>query len=134
MYVVIAILILNAMLTAVFERIREFGVLKAIGVSPRRVLALILVEGALQSALAIGIGLVASLPALWFVTTRGIDVGGLGGTAIMGVAMDQIWTGAVSPLTIAGPVFILLFVAGVAVLFPAIKAARINPIEAIHHQ
>ncbi len=133
-YVVIAILILNAMLTAVFERIREFGVLKAIGVSPRRVLALILVEGALQSALAIGIGLAASLPALWFVTTRGIDVGGLGGTAIMGVAMDQIWTGAVSPLTIAGPVFILLFVAGVAVLFPAIKAARINPIEAIHHQ
>ena len=133
-YVVIAILILNAMLMAVFERIREFGVLKAIGVSPRRVLALILIEGALQAALAIVIGLVASLPALWFVTARGIDVGQLGGTAIMGVSMDQVWTGAVSPATIVGPVMILLFIVGLAVLFPAVKAARISPIEAIHHQ
>lgn len=133
-YVVIAIMILNAMLMAVFERIREFGVLKAIGVSPRRVLALILTEGALQAALAIAIGLVASVPALWFVTTRGIDVGQLGGTAIMGVSMDRIWTGAVSPATIAGPVFILLFIVGLAILFPAFKAARISPIEAIHHQ
>ncbi len=133
-YVVIAILILNAMLMAVFERIREFGVLKAIGVSPGKVLALILVEGALQTALAIAVGLTASLPALWFVVERGIDVGTLGGTALMGVSMDQIWTGAVSPATIAGPVAILVFIVGLAVMFPAIKAARISPIEAIHHQ
>ena len=133
-YVVIAIMILNAMLMAVFERIREFGVLKAIGVSPRRVLALILTEGALQAALAIAVGLLASLPTLWFVVSRGIDVGQLGGTAIMGVSMDRIWTGAVSPVTIAGPVFILLFIVGLAVLFPAVKAARISPVEAIHHQ
>ena len=133
-YVVIAIVILNAMLMAVFERIREFGVLKAIGVSPGRVLTLILVEGALQTALAIGVGLTASLPALWFVVERGIDVGRLGGTALMGVSMDQIWTGAISPATIAGPVAILGFIVALAVLFPAIKAARISPIEAIHHQ
>ncbi len=133
-YVVIAILILNAMLMAVFERIREFGVLKAIGVSPGRVLTLILVEGALQTALAIAVGLTASLPALWFVVERGIDVGTLGGTALMGVSMDQIWTGAISPATIAGPVAILVFIVALAVMFPAIKAARISPIEAIHHQ
>ena len=133
-YVVIAILILNAMLMAVFERIREFGVLKAIGVSPRRVLALILTEGALQAALAVTIGLAASVPALWFVIARGIDVGQLGGTAIMGVSMDRIWTGELNPATIAGPVLILLFIVGIAVLFPAVKAARISPIEAIHHQ
>ena len=133
-YVVIAILILNAMLMAVFERIREFGVLKAIGVSPGRVLALILVEGALKTALAVAVGLTASVPALWFVVERGIDVGRLGGTAMMGVSMDQIWVGEVSPATIAGPVAILGFIVALAVLYPAIKAARISPVEAIHHQ
>ena len=43
-YLVIAILILNAMLMAVFERIREFGLLKALGVEPGQVMSLILVE------------------------------------------------------------------------------------------
>ena len=41
-YIAIGILILNAMLMAVFERIREFGVLKALGVGPCGVLRLIL--------------------------------------------------------------------------------------------
>jgi len=133
-YVVIAILILNAMLMAVFERIREFGVLKAIGVSPGRVLLLILVEGALQTALAIAIGLTASAPALWFVIERGIDLGRLGGTSLMGFSRDQTWTGALSPATIARPVAILGFIVLLAVLYPAIKAARISPVEAMHHQ
>ena len=48
-YVAVAILILNAMLMAVFERIREFGVLKAIGTSPLQVLTLMLLEGLIQA-------------------------------------------------------------------------------------
>ena len=49
--VAIGILILNAMLMAVFERIREFGVLKALGMGPGKVLRLVLMETALQEAL-----------------------------------------------------------------------------------
>ena len=55
-YVVIAILVLNAMLMAVFERIREFGVMKAIGVTPATVLGVILVESGLQVGLAVRSG------------------------------------------------------------------------------
>ena len=46
--VAIAIVILNAMLMAVFERIKEFGVLKALGVAPLQVLAMIYAESFLQ--------------------------------------------------------------------------------------
>ena len=61
-YIVVAILILNAMLMAVFERIREFGVLKALGVEPRQVVWLIFVESGLQTGLALAVGRGARRP------------------------------------------------------------------------
>jgi ABC-type lipoprotein release transport system permease subunit len=133
-YVVIAILVLNAMLMAVFERIREFGVLKAIGVSPGTVFSIILIESALQTALAVSIGLVLSVPGLWYLTNVGIDTGALGGISLMGVAFNQIWYAVVTPYTFWGPVVALIVMVLLAVLYPALKASRITPIEAMRHQ
>jgi putative ABC transport system permease protein len=133
-YVVIAILVLNAMLMAVFERIREFGVMKALGVSPSTVLGLILVESALQTALAVSIGLALSLPGLWYLTNVGIDTGALGGMTLMGVAFNQIWYAVVTPYTFWGPIVALIVMVSLAVIYPASMAARIPPLEAMHHQ
>jgi putative ABC transport system permease protein len=133
-YVVIAILVLNGMLMAVFERIREFGVLKAIGVSPSTVFNIILVESALQTALAVSMGLALSVPGLWYLTNVGIDTGALGGMSLMGVAFNQIWYAVVTPYTFWGPLASLVVMVFVAVLYPALKAALITPIEAMHHQ
>lgn len=133
-YVVVAILILNAMLMAVFERIREFGVLKAIGVAPGTVFNIILVESALQTVMALSMGLALSVPGLWYLTTVGIDTGALGGISLMGVAFTQTWYAVVTPYTLWGPALSLLVMVCLAVVYPAVKAARITPIEAMHHQ
>ena len=90
-YIVIAILILNAMLMAVFERIREFGVLKALGVEPRQVVALIFVESALQTGLALAAGMMLTVPMLWYLSEFGIDTGGLGGVTVMGSTFATVW-------------------------------------------
>jgi ABC-type lipoprotein release transport system permease subunit len=133
-YLVIAILILNAMLMAVFERVREFGVLKAIGVSPERVLTLILIESALQTGLAILAGLTLSIPGLWYLATAGINIGRMGGMSLMGIAMNPIWYAVVTPATFMGPVLMLIIMVLIAVLYPALKAARITPVQAMRHQ
>jgi ABC-type lipoprotein release transport system permease subunit len=133
-YIVVAILILNAMLMAVFERIREFGVLKAIGVSPKKVLTIIVTESSIQTLLAIVTGLTLSLPGLWYLVNYGIDTGALGGTSMMGIAWNQMWYGVVTPWSFIAPVITLIIMASLAVIYPALKASRISPVEAMRHQ
>jgi ABC-type antimicrobial peptide transport system permease subunit len=132
-YVAIGILILNAMLMAVFERIREFGVLKALGVGPFDVLRLILVESAIQTAIAILVGVSLAVPGILYLSRTGIDLGKLGGVTIMGIAWDPVWRAAVSVGIFTGPILVLVLIVAVAVFYPALKAALIRPVEAMHH-
>ena len=133
-YVAIGILILNAMLMAVFERIREFGVLKAIGYAPTQVLLIIFCEVGILTGLAVAIGLILVVPGLWYLVNVGIDMGSLGGMAMMGMVLDPVWRGIVEPSVIITPLFTLLFIVGLAAIYPAAKAAWISPIRAIQHR
>jgi ABC-type lipoprotein release transport system permease subunit len=132
-YVAVAILILNAMLMAVFERIKEFGVLKAIGYGPFQVMGMILAEGMLQATVAMCIGLVIAAPGMWYLQTYGINVGVLGGIQMAGMTMPAVWQGHYSVGTSGMPVVLLFFVVFCAVIYPAIKAAWVKPVEAMHH-
>jgi putative ABC transport system permease protein len=132
-YLAVAILILNAMLMAVFERIREFGVLKALGAGPGRVLALILLESGAQLAIAVTVGLALAVPGMWFLQTRGVNLGSMGGLSTMGVAVPTVMRGIYDGASIPGPVITLAVLAFLAVLYPAFKAAWVRPLEAMHH-
>ena len=132
-YVAIAILILNAMLMSVFERIREFGVLKALGYGPKRVLLLIFVESAILTGMAVLVGLALSWPGLWYLTEVGIDTGVLGGMNMMGMAFNPVWRAVVSVKIFVGPVVTLVAIVLAAVIYPAVKAARVSPVEAMRH-
>jgi ABC-type lipoprotein release transport system permease subunit len=132
--VVVAIVILNAMLMAVFERINEIGVLKALGAGPASVLKLIYLESMMQVGLAILAGVSVSVPALWYLAAVGIDMRSIAGVSVMGIAMMSQWKAVVAPHVYVGPVFMLVFVVSIAVLYPSVKAAFIDPIEAMHHR
>lgn len=133
-YVAVAILILNAMLMALFERIREFGVLKAIGYSPLQVFVMMLVEGFVQACVALVLGVIVASPFMYYLQTHGIDVGLLGGMNMAGMTMPAIWRGVYTVEAAALPVIMLFVIVLGAVLFPAVRAARISPIEAMVHQ
>ena len=132
-YAAIAIVILNAMLMAVFERVREFGVLKALGVGPLGVFGLILIETFIQTGVAILIGVAASVPANWYMVNVGIDMS-FGDLTLMGMAVDPIWRSQVDASTYVTPILLLLVIITLAVLYPAIRAARVHPVEAMRYQ
>lgn len=132
-YLAVALLILNAMLMAVFERVREFGVLKALGVEPGRVFALVLAESAIQTGLAVVVGLSLAAPALVYLARVGIDIASLAGVSVMGIAMERFWRASIEPSTVLTPVVVLVVLVGIAVLYPAAKAALIQPVDAIRY-
>lgn len=131
-YLAVAIVILNAMLMAVFERIRELGVLKAIGFTPGKILRLILLETAVQTSAAILVGLALALPTNYYLVHHGLDLSSLGNVSIMGMAWDPVWRSKVDLDTYLTPVISLIVIVGIAVTYPALRAAFIRPLDAIH--
>lgn len=134
-YSAIAIVILNAMLMAVFERVREFGVLKALGVSPFGVFRLIYLETMIQTGISIVIGVLLAVPANWYLSTTGLDLSAsMKDVSVMGTTMDPIWRSEVSASSYTSPVIALVIIIAIAVIYPAIRAAVIKPITAMRHQ
>lgn len=133
-YLAIGIVVLNAMLMAVFERVRELGVLKALGMGPLGISRLIFLESAILTGLALVVGGAASLPALWYLSTRGIDLTSLGDMSIAGIAWDPIWRTRVSVDTFVAPMVTMIAIIVLAVVYPALRAALIRPVEAMNHR
>lgn len=76
--------ITNSILMTVFERTREYGTLRAIGMKTRQLKAMILTEGLILGALGSVAGLVFGIPAVLFLAQVGIDMGNA--TEAMGFA------------------------------------------------
>lgn len=132
-YIAIGIVVLNAMLMAVFERIHEFGILKALGVGPGAVLRLILLETLIQTAIAVLIGVALSIPVNLYMTRVGLDLASMGNLSLMGIAWDSTWRSEVDASTYTTPILALTIIIFLAVLYPALRAAFVKPLEAIHH-
>jgi ABC-type lipoprotein release transport system permease subunit len=131
--IVASIGILNIQLMAVFERTREMGVLAALGMKGRQIMALFLLEGTLIGALGAFIGCLAGVALLTWVGRVGIDMSFMSGlgeiTALMG---DRLYP-YVSPTGVISRGLLVTFIVMLASLYPAWQASRQEPAEALHH-
>lgn len=135
--VLIAAGIFNTLFVSVMERIREFGILAAIGFSSLQLFALILWESLWLGLMGILAGVVLSAGPYWYLSTRGIDTAAMvqgsegGGAQVAGVTMSQVLYVELYPphaFVIAGAIVLATVAAG---LYPAIKAGRVSPVEVI---
>jgi len=112
--------VLNTLLMSVTERVREFGVLSALGWSPGRVLAMVVIEGLVLSVAGSAAGIV-------------LGIGGL-----RWLAQAPMLRGIVEPETGARllvEVAVVTLVLGVAgSLYPAARAVRIQPVDALKYE
>jgi len=129
---VVAFSILNTFLMAILERTREFGVLMAIGTSPRRLTRVLLIESLSLTAIGIVAGIAAGCLVTAYFQVHGIDFTGsseiLGQFGITGRLYPKL--SVLSALL--GPAAVLL-ITFLAALWPALKVRRLRPVEAMAH-
>jgi ABC-type lipoprotein release transport system permease subunit len=135
-YTAVGILTLNGMLMGVFERIHEFGIIKALGVPPWRIFSLITIETLLQVTIAALLALATAVPLSIYCETHPIDLTSLASTSasIAGIAIDPLWYCRVTVDSLASPILVLFIVSLLAIIYPALKASLIRPLQAIHHR
>ncbi len=120
--------IVNTMLTATYERKREIGILQALGATRRTIFTLFLLESGLYGVLGgvcgVGGGLVFSA----------LFAPQLEQNAFTSFIKGSSSIGILDPAVIAGSILFSAAVAIVAGLYPAWRAARLSPVEAISYE
>jgi len=125
--------ILNTLLMSVLERTREFGVMMAVGMSPRTLFMLVVVESLWLAIIGIVIGIIITAPWYAYLYYVGLDFSGAIGEdySAGGILVDpliRIRLYKESIIAILTGVFGLTLLAG---LYPAWRAGRIPPVESL---
>jgi len=112
--------IMNIMLVSVTERTREIGIRKAVGAKRRDILVQFLLEAAMLSLAGGAIGIIGG----WLLSLliSRIDAGGMTLNAV------------VSPDIVILAISVSVFIGLISGIYPAMRAARLNPIDALHYE
>jgi ABC-type lipoprotein release transport system permease subunit len=128
--------VVNTLLMSVFERTREFGVMLALGVTPKGVCVLILIEAAMIGILAAVVGTLLGSAMVAYHGHVGFDLKPFLGEELMvnQFKLSTVFFPIFSFDQFFGLVGATILFAILAGLFPAIQAAKMDVIEAIRHR
>lgn len=122
--------LVNTTLMAVFERMREFGLLKSLGLKPVRIVREVLLESGMLLIMGMAIGNLLGLVSVKPLEENGIDLTAFA-TGMEFVGFSRVlypWLRISDVIAANGVVLVL----GLTVsLYPALKAARISPVKAL---
>lgn len=123
--------IINSMLMAVLERSREIGMLLALGMNRVRVFTMILTETIFLTLSGTPVGILVAWLIVSFYSRNGLDIAGVGGEAMSSFGFGTMIYPAFPWEKMVTEMAIVTGAAMIASLFPALKAIRLRPVEAL---
>jgi ABC-type lipoprotein release transport system permease subunit len=128
-FAVLSFGLVNTLVMAIFERVREIGLMQALGLRPGLIVALVLLESLFLLSLGLAIGV--ALAVLTILPLRdGIDLSGVAEGMAM-IDMDSVLYPALYAIDVWLAVIVVLGLGLLASLLPAWRAAQLNPVEAL---
>lgn len=139
MFIIILIIILmalafgllNTMLMSVFERIRELGVLMSIGMSKKRVFLMIVIETVFLTLTGALVGMLTGFATIKLVSNKGINLAPLGGDTLQDFGFDPVIYPQLEGSLIIYLTILVILTALLTGIYPALKAIRLQPAEAV---
>lgn len=129
-FVAMAFGIANTMLMAVYERLREFGVMRSLGLSRRRLMALIVCESAVLTLVGTGVGIGLAFVLVGRLGDTGIDLSAFS-DALEGYGIGSVVYPRAGLEDIRTPLWLALATGVLAALWPGVRAIRLRPAEAL---
>jgi putative ABC transport system permease protein len=123
---IVLVSIMNVMIMAVFERIREIGTISAIGTMPEKILSLFLIEGFSLGIIGAFVGSILALGVILLINVVKI-------TFNFGRQSGLVLSPTLETNDILWISLIVIIVSVAAALQPAFKASRMEPVEALRH-
>jgi len=126
--------IFNTLFVSVMERLREFGIMLAIGFSPARLFSLIMCESLWLALVGLALGALVTAGPYWYLAEVGVDISAqleIQGAEVAGVAMTPIMHVGIYLDSLIVIVVAALCATLVSGLYPAVSAGRVAPVESI---
>jgi len=128
-FIAMAFGIANVLLMAVFERTREIGMMRAVGMGRGRVVAMVVLESSFVTTLGLVLGLIAAGVGVWLLGD-GIDISKWAGS-IDAYGIDSVLKPVLRPRDLVPPILIGGIAAILSSFWPALRAARAKPADAL---
>ena len=132
--ILVAAGIFNTLFVSVMERMREFGIMLAIGWTPSRLFRMVMLESLFLGVIGLLVSLLFTAGPYYYLAKNGLDLSGMipeEQTEVAGVAMSTHLNFGIFPESLA-PILIAAMLAVLAAgIYPAWRAGKVEPIETI---
>ena len=120
---------------ATHDRVREFGVIRALGASPWRIIRDVTYEAFILGLLGCVLGAALGIAGSYYLQVVGLDLKPYteGNLEFGGVSMDLVWKAHLTTSAVVKSGVMIWIICVVTSLYPAVKSARLNPAMAMNH-
>lgn len=126
--------LLNTMLMTIFERTRELGVLMSVGMNKGRVFLMIMLETCFLVFSGALLGSVLGAFSVAATGRNGVDLSSVGGDAMTAYGMDPLVFPVIENIFYLHLAILVLITAIAASVYPAMKALKLKPAEAVRKE
>lgn len=123
--------IINTMLMAILERTKEIGMMMALGTNKIKIFTLVLLETIFLTLAGTPFGILISWLATGYYNKRGLDLSGMGREMMSSFGFGTIIYPEFPTDKLMGILLIVFCTAIVSCLFPAVKALKLKPVDAL---
>jgi putative ABC transport system permease protein len=126
--------LVNTMLMSVYERIQELGVLMAVGMKKRKIFIMILIETSFLTFTGAVAGVLLGFVTVRAVGTAGMNLAVVGGDSLNYMGFPSVIYPHLDPSFFVTLTVMVVITAFLAAIFPALRALKLKPAQAIRHE